>query len=211
MSVNEMPELGLLKSRLDTLVREQSVRRFDGEDVIELIRDGESVEWVVNQLKADSPGLDEAETAKLLAEIKQLVRPEKEPEQESTEIPAEIDLSRIGEMLPPGVELPPGLTAEQMKNLIESPQGKLMADFFEFCRDRGVDLGSGNLKDPRVSGLEKEWMSTPRDSLEGKTPAELMKTLPGRVETFRRESPRIGRNDPCPCGSGKKYKKCCGK
>jgi SEC-C motif domain protein len=26
-----------------------------------------------------------------------------------------------------------------------------------------------------------------------------------------REGPRIGRNDPCPCGSGKKYKKCCGK
>jgi SEC-C motif domain protein len=24
-----------------------------------------------------------------------------------------------------------------------------------------------------------------------------------------RESPKIGRNDPCPCGSGKKYKKCC--
>ena len=23
--------------------------------------------------------------------------------------------------------------------------------------------------------------------------------------------PKIGRNDPCPCGSGKKYKKCCGK
>jgi SEC-C motif-containing protein len=27
---------------------------------------------------------------------------------------------------------------------------------------------------------------------------------------FRREQPKIGRNDPCPCGSGKKYKKCCG-
>jgi uncharacterized protein YecA (UPF0149 family) len=26
----------------------------------------------------------------------------------------------------------------------------------------------------------------------------------------RRETPKIGRNDPCPCGSGKKYKKCCG-
>jgi preprotein translocase subunit SecA len=23
--------------------------------------------------------------------------------------------------------------------------------------------------------------------------------------------PKVGRNDPCPCGSGKKYKKCCGK
>jgi preprotein translocase subunit SecA len=28
--------------------------------------------------------------------------------------------------------------------------------------------------------------------------------------TFRREAPKVGRNDPCPCGSGKKYKKCCG-
>jgi preprotein translocase subunit SecA len=27
--------------------------------------------------------------------------------------------------------------------------------------------------------------------------------------TFRREEPKAGRNDPCPCGSGKKYKKCC--
>lgn len=29
--------------------------------------------------------------------------------------------------------------------------------------------------------------------------------------TYKRESPKVGRNDPCPCGSGKKYKKCCGK
>jgi preprotein translocase subunit SecA len=27
----------------------------------------------------------------------------------------------------------------------------------------------------------------------------------------RRSEPKVGRNDPCPCGSGKKYKKCCGK
>jgi preprotein translocase subunit SecA len=26
----------------------------------------------------------------------------------------------------------------------------------------------------------------------------------------KREAPKVGRNDPCPCGSGKKYKKCCG-
>ena len=29
--------------------------------------------------------------------------------------------------------------------------------------------------------------------------------------TFYREMPKIGRNDPCPCGSGKKFKNCCGK
>jgi hypothetical protein len=28
-------------------------------------------------------------------------------------------------------------------------------------------------------------------------------------ETYRRSEPKIGRNDPCPCGSGRKYKHCC--
>ncbi len=30
-------------------------------------------------------------------------------------------------------------------------------------------------------------------------------------KTIRNEGPKVGRNDPCPCGSGKKYKNCCGK
>lgn len=29
--------------------------------------------------------------------------------------------------------------------------------------------------------------------------------------TYQRETPKVGRNDPCPCGSGKKFKKCCGR
>lgn len=36
--------------------------------------------------------------------------------------------------------------------------------------------------------------------------AKLMPNKP-----IRREEPRVGRNDPCPCGSGKKFKQCCGK
>ncbi len=39
-----------------------------------------------------------------------------------------------------------------------------------------------------------------------------------REELYKKEKsshtivkpPKVGRNDPCPCGSGKKYKKCCG-
>jgi hypothetical protein len=31
-----------------------------------------------------------------------------------------------------------------------------------------------------------------------------------KVETIHRNTPKVGRNDPCPCGSGKKYKKCHG-
>ncbi|HSH56827.1 MAG TPA: SEC-C metal-binding domain-containing protein, partial [Halomonas sp.] len=38
---------------------------------------------------------------------------------------------------------------------------------------------------------------------------ETAPTTEGRP--VRREGPKVGRNDPCPCGSGKKYKQCCGK
>ena len=30
-------------------------------------------------------------------------------------------------------------------------------------------------------------------------------------KTIMRQGPKVGRNDPCPCGSGKKYKMCCGR
>ena len=47
---------------------------------------------------------------------------------------------------------------------------------------------------------------------EGALPADAQ--VPEREkkqQTVRRDAPKIGRNDPCPCGSGKKYKNCCGK
>jgi preprotein translocase SecA subunit len=34
---------------------------------------------------------------------------------------------------------------------------------------------------------------------------------PGRAAPTKRQGEKVGRNDPCPCGSGKKYKRCCGK
>jgi preprotein translocase subunit SecA len=42
---------------------------------------------------------------------------------------------------------------------------------------------------------------------EGGEPPEGAPVAP---KTVRHEGPKVGRNDPCPCGSGKKYKKCCG-
>ncbi len=44
------------------------------------------------------------------------------------------------------------------------------------------------------------------DGIDGPSP----ESRAGGPQPFRRESPKVGRNDPCPCGSGKKYKKCCG-
>ncbi len=34
--------------------------------------------------------------------------------------------------------------------------------------------------------------------------------MPPKVQTVVRDAPKTGRNDPCLCGSGRKYKKCCG-
>ena len=43
----------------------------------------------------------------------------------------------------------------------------------------------------------------------GKLPTEDEPQLPPPVEPVQADK-TPGRNDPCPCGSGKKYKKCCG-
>ncbi len=38
---------------------------------------------------------------------------------------------------------------------------------------------------------------------------ELRNESGGQIASVRRRMVKIGRNDPCPCGSGKKFKKCC--
>lgn len=48
-----------------------------------------------------------------------------------------------------------------------------------------------------------------KDELKLNNPGKVNK-LPVRAEnTSYKEKPLTGRNEPCPCGSGKKYKKCC--
>jgi hypothetical protein len=53
---------------------------------------------------------------------------------------------------------------------------------------------------------EMEWWACFERPVEPKPPIP----RPRRVHTKRRSGPKIGRNDPCPCGSGRKYKHCCG-
>ena len=61
-------------------------------------------------------------------------------------------------------------------------------------------------------GAKAEWLyKLPQwDSIltEGKR-KELYKAQ--KASTTIVKGPKVGRNDPCPCGSGKKYKKCCGR
>jgi uncharacterized protein YecA (UPF0149 family) len=51
-----------------------------------------------------------------------------------------------------------------------------------------------------------------KERIKAGLPGEDEEPLPPPVETIRRDDNKeTGRNDPCPCGSGKKFKKCCGK
>ncbi|MEE2709374.1 MAG: SEC-C metal-binding domain-containing protein [Gemmatimonadota bacterium] len=73
---------------------------------------------------------------------------------------------------------------------------KLLRAFFEYLADSGrIPDAQGWSK--TVSQMEQSYVKSFRE--DGSV----------RRETFQKGYPNVGRNDPCPCGSGKKYKKCC--
>ncbi|HNW91757.1 MAG TPA: YchJ family protein [bacterium] len=47
--------------------------------------------------------------------------------------------------------------------------------------------------------------------IDGHDPDDTGESAAAPVVTYVREQPKVGRNEPCPCGSGRKHKQCCGK
>ncbi len=92
------------------------------------------------------------------------------------------------------IESLPGM----IKNKLKDPQIKQrFIDIAKRMEKDGVDFKS-------IRQMKK-WMKEHEAELKAENATGVQK-----VETVVHEGPRIGRNDPCPCGSGKKYKKCCG-
>ena len=57
-----------------------------------------------------------------------------------------------------------------------------------------------------------EWLPLPgRAPEQPSSPVHAVASGEGKITPYRRKTPKIGRNEPCPCGSGKKYKHCCGR
>lgn len=85
-----------------------------------------------------------------------------------------------------------------IKNKLKDPQIKQrFIDIAKRMEKDGVDFKS-------IRQMKK-WMKEHEAELRAENATGVQK-----VETVVHDGPRIGRNDPCPCGSGKKYKKCCG-
>ncbi len=67
-----------------------------------------------------------------------------------------------------------------------------------------------NLEEAREQKSDLGKLQTNRTGEEAKAAAESV-SRKSKATTFKREGQKVGRNDPCPCGSGKKYKHCHGK
>lgn len=85
---------------------------------------------------------------------------------------------------------------ERIESDREGTAGKLLDELYTYAREQSR------------SEFEKSMYAVYRRACEDiKDPTYMYDGM----ETYRRIQPKVGRNDPCPCGSGKKYKKCCGK
>lgn len=198
-----------LATRLEALCQAKGAEKFSAEEIVELLADGEEVDWIVDQVLPAAAEADRREMGQVLAEIAEAVAPAPAAGDEEPAAVEELDLAQLQQALPAGVDV------QQVEDMLRSPQGALLADFSAFCQERGLEGEQSEAEtSDAIRELHEEWLQTPRPALEGKKPAAVLeggRLFPGKVETFRRQAPKVGRNDPCPCGSGKKFKRCCGK
>jgi hypothetical protein len=92
-----------------------------------------------------------------------------------------------------GLLQPSAVSAEDLDQVEQAPRGALIE---EFAR-----------RHPPITDViqETRWWGGFHQA-----PAKSDARLAGRLTEPHYSQPKVGRNDPCPCGSGKKYKKCCG-
>lgn len=88
------------------------------------------------------------------------------------------------------------------------------SDIVEFPFYKEARMAISNESDWEVSQeavIDSAFMDSMKEYLGNLSPKELEHLINGVQEPYIDPFAGIGRNDPCPCGSGKKYKKCCGK
>ena len=208
-----------LVKKLNDECTELSIKKFSADEMVQLLQDGEEASWIIEQIgvKADdsiadildqlakeiSPPLSSEEVLESLPENEE----ELISDEHALNVP-DLEMKDLESILPAGVDM------AQVQDMLSSPRGKLLADFGAFCQEKGIDMEGVEEMNEEMTALQEEWLQTSRSTLDGKKPSEEMnrdELFPRKIETFRRDTPKLGRNEPCNCGSGKKYKKCCGK
>ena len=112
-----------------------------------------------------------------------------------------------------GGQDPAAAYAQEGFDMFELLVNSIKEDFVKFCYNVTVQttterkdvIGTGESRKDEFD--EDAVMSGGQDVPAGAVVPE----REHKQQTVRRDAPKVGRNDPCPCGSGKKYKHCCGR
>ena len=100
-------------------------------------------------------------------------------------------------------------------NPVQEYKRESFAMFEEFLTTINIEivktLSSVNVnKETEVTDIERKNNTDIQELHDTPTTINTEKTATENQKSYRRQGKKIGRNDPCPCGSGKKYKKCHG-
>ena len=110
--------------------------------------------------------------------------------------------------------------AQEGFDMFEEMISNIKEDTVKFCfnvtvqtnteRVQVMEAGNAQKEDvaPSVGGGALQHQQRGGHAMPSAAPKE---TKEAPKVPIKREAPKVGRNDPCPCGSGKKYKNCCGK
>jgi len=103
------------------------------------------------------------------------------------------------------------VTLDDVNFLIESEPESRCAGRSPYVEDTVEELRSWGWRNPSdEANKDNGWGNSETYGNQGlDSPDEDPEDAFQPIEPVRRETPRVGRNDPCPCGSGKKFKKCC--
>ena len=121
-----------------------------------------------------------------------------------------------------GQQDPAAAYAQEGFDMFELMTNSIKEDTVKYCYNVSVET---NTERRQVAVGDKETKSDSAEDYLGITagfedegydeyedvPEQAPEPSRERQETIRRAQPKVGRNDPCPCGSGKKYKNCCGR
>lgn len=99
-----------------------------------------------------------------------------------------------------------GEKKEYREGCLSWPDNYILAERYHDIRVSYFDLETNDWELYNAYDFEAQVWQHEIDHLNGKEE----KTVPKDYRTVRNTTKKVGRNDPCPCESGKKYKKCCG-
>ena len=112
-----------------------------------------------------------------------------------------------------GFERAMRLRPEAWEATLESDDGEVRSAVPMILALHEIDVGTSSLDDAAIDELDEiapDLIPQMVLALNAWTKGEALERGAPAPATLVRPRPKVGRNDPCPCGSGRKFKKCCG-